>query len=92
MAQRHLFGPDYIEKTPPLEWPDLQLESTINDDTTEANINTLSFSFVGTAAEYLFEWIAVNGVFNGCPYRVEVYEGNTTELAFDGFIVLSEAQ
>ena len=92
MAQRHLFGPDYIEKTPPLEWPDLQLESTINDDTTEANINTLSFSFVGTAAEYLFEWIAANGVFNGCPYRVEVYEGNTTELAFDGFIVLSEAQ
>ena len=91
MAQRHLFGTNYVEMTPPLEWQGLQVESTINDSSTEANISTSTFSFVGETATFLLEeWIPDYGVFNGCPYRIEIYEGSTTEVVFDGFIVLSE--
>lgn len=91
--QRHLFGPQYVEKTPPLEWPKLEIESTIIDNSSEASLNTASLSFVGSAAAYILdEWVPAYGVFNGCPYRIEVYEGTNTEIVFDGFIVLSEMQ
>ena len=93
MAQRHLFGTNYVEMTPPLGWPELQVESTVNDSSTEANINVNSFSFVGKTAKFLLEdWIPTYGVFNGCPYRIEIYEGSTVEVVFDGFIVLSEME
>lgn len=91
MAQRHLYGPNYIEKTPPTEWQQLQLSATVYDSSVSANIVNLDFTFVGTAADYLLdEWVPTYGVFCGCPYRIEITQGTETVVAFDGFIVLSE--
>lgn len=90
MAQLHLYGPNYSELTPPLEWQGLQLKATINDDSVEANIDTSVFTFVGDAADYMKnEFIPAYGVFNGCPYRIVIQENGLTTIAFDGFIMLN---
>ena len=58
MSQRHLFGTDYTELDPPVEWQDLSVDATINDSFTEANINTNVFTWVGRTARFINEdWI-----------------------------------
>jgi len=91
MSQRHLYGQNYDELDPPLEWESLQLQATINDDSTEANINENTFFFVGETADFILNWIDIYGVFNGIPYRQELKaESNPlTELAFDGYLDLT---
>jgi len=91
MAQKYLYGPNYSEFEPPLEWEGLQLKSTINDSSIEANIESSEFTFVGSAANYIRNsFIPAYGVHNGCPFRVVIEEEGTTELAFDGYLVLTE--
>jgi hypothetical protein len=92
MSQRHLYGTNYIELTPPAEWEAITVDATINDSTFEATINTLTFTFVGDTSTFISNWITQYGVFNGVPYRIEIFEDNTTTIIFDGFIVLSEME
>jgi hypothetical protein len=92
MSQRHLYGLNYQEMTPPAEWESITIDATINDSTFEASIDTNTFTFVGETATFITAWIAQYGVFNGLPYRIEIFEGTTTTIVFDGFIVLSEKQ
>lgn len=90
---KHLYGPNSLPLSQPLEWPDLQVAATINDDSTEANISVSQFTFVGTAADYLLgDYIPQYGVFNGCKYKIVVEDDNISSVVFDGFIVLSELQ
>ena len=87
MAQKHLYGPNYVELMPPLEWESLTVKSTTNDDSVQANVNTSVFTFVGSTATFIKEWVDNFGVFNGMPYRIVV---DDQEIVFDGFLVLSE--
>lgn len=94
MAQRHLYGPNYIELMPPLEWEEgVQVKATINDKSTEAKMDVSEFTFVGSTADYILEdFIPDYGVFNGCPYRVLAIDDQTqaTTIIFDGMLVLRD--
>jgi hypothetical protein len=91
MAQKYLYGPNYSEFEPPLQWQGLSLKATTNDSSVEASIDSSEFTFVGSAANYIFNvFIPAYGVHNGCPFRVGVEEDGVLELAFDGFLDLRE--
>ncbi len=92
---KFLYGPSYAAKNPPLEWNEVGIDSTINDDMVEAAINTNEFTFVGEAAEYLKNWRSSpgKGIGNGVPFRIVVSSNKNSSLSsvvFDGFIDLSK--
>lgn len=89
MAVKFQYGPAYQELTPPLEWEEISVKSTINDSVVEATIDVNSFTFVGDASTYLRdEFIPTYGVFRGCEFRIILFESGNVELLFDGFIDL----
>lgn len=93
MSQRHLYGLDYVEMNPPVEWGSTSIDATINDSSIEASVNTNVFTWNGPVAEWIRDyWIPTYGIFNGVPYRQEYVSERTgtTEVVFDGFIRLSD--
>ena len=95
MAQRHLYGIDYEEKNPPVEWGSISVDATINDSAIESTINTGVFTWNGEVAEWIKKtWIPTYGLFNGVPYRIEMQSEKTgaSTIVFDGFIRLSDRE
>jgi len=96
MSQQHLYGQNYDELNPPVDWPGIGIQATINDNAFEAEINTNEFVWVGEAAEFMEAWRTTSGlgVFNGVPYRIQATSDVTgiTEIIFDGYINLAERE
>lgn len=70
----------------PIEWEDITINASFDDDSVQANINTDSFTFSNEEAEYIRQWIANGNIFRGIPFKIDTYNINQSRLAFDGFI------
>lgn len=94
MSQIHQYGPSYIQLNPPNEWPENDIDFTVNDSVSESKMNTNIFTFSREAAEFLTSWKTTNGVFNGVPYRV-IYKSEldgSQLVVFDGYIDISDPE
>ena len=96
MAQQHLYGTTYTQLSPPTEWQETSMLSTINDSLLESGIDEQELTFEGEAGEFLMTWMntAGKGTFNGCPYRIIYTSNNNLALSnvrFDGYIDLFNA-
>ena len=91
--QTHLYGIDYTEYNPPLEWQGMVISGSYVDDKLEATISNTEFTFVGEIAKFVKEvYIPAKGVFNGLHYRINVRSEFTgiERTVFDGYIDLSQ--
>ncbi len=92
MSQKFLYGLDYVELDPPVEWQETDIQATIEDNAFEASINTNVFTFKGNSVEFLEEWRVVYGVHVGCPLRVVITKGVITEIVFDGMVNMRDRE
>lgn len=83
---------------PPVEWTDINVTASFDEDNIQANINFDSFTFVNTGqtpkeqtAKILRDWIdnGFPGIFEGVPFKITGQNINSTVSVFDGFVNLS---
>jgi hypothetical protein len=87
--------------TPPKNWRGLETLSTYvqtNDfnvrtsETLQPNITIDSFTFVNDAAQKIITYrkggvgLLTIGIFEGLPFRIEVSDGTTSSVLFDGYL------
>lgn len=70
----------------PIEWEDITINASFDDDSIQANINTDSFTFVNEEAQIIKNWIASGNMFRGLPFKIDAFNANQSKLAYDGFI------
>lgn len=70
----------------PIEWEDITVNASFDNDSIQANINTDSFTFSNEEAQIIKNWIANGNMFRGLPFKIDTYNVNQSKLSFDGFI------
>lgn len=75
----------------PEEWQGLQIQASFEEDNVQANIQTESFSFVGTAREVIENHINQGYFYEGLPYELKLNKGNLNYLAFNGYLNLQDS-
>ena len=70
----------------PIEWEDITINASFDNDSIQANINTDSFTFSNEEAEKIRNWIASGNIFRGLPFKIDTYNVNQSKLSYDGFI------
>lgn len=74
----------------PVEWEDIAINATFDNDSIQANIDTDSFTFAPEQAEIIKNWISQGNIFRGLPFKIDAYNVNQSTLAYDGFINCSD--
>jgi len=79
----------------PLEWQDLNVLATFDNESTQANISTTEITLVGEAMQSVKDIIDEGltggvGIFEGVPAKIAVYNKNNTAIVFDGYINLTK--
>jgi len=79
----------------PVEWEDIQILATFNDEAVQASVNSDSFTFVNNNAQLIKDWIdnGLNGglgIFEGPDFMYGVRNRNGESVLFDGFLNLAE--
>jgi hypothetical protein len=79
----------------PLDWENIEVLSTFDNDSTQANISSDSWVFVGNEANIIKNYVNDGitgglGIFESMPFKIEVYNDSNNTVVFDGFIDLSE--
>jgi hypothetical protein len=55
---------------PPAEWQQMELQINFDNDNPSATLQTSQFTFEGTAAKFINNWISLNGIFQGIPFKI----------------------
>ena len=75
----------------PEEWQGLQIQSSFDNDSIQANITTENFSFVGSARQIVEEHIEEGYFYEGLPFELQLRNGAQEYLAFQGFLNLQDS-
>ena len=78
----------------PIEWEDINILATFDNESTQANITTDQFTFVREEAEAILDYIAQglsggSGIFEGLPFEIQQYNQNSIYNSFKGFLDLT---
>ena len=75
----------------PEEWQGLQIQSSFDNDSIQANITTEDFSFVGSARQIVEEHIEEGYFYEGLPFELQLRNGEQDYIAFQGFLNLQDS-
>jgi len=82
----------------PLNYPELAIELNYDKDIATQAVSTNEWEWgLGNSldsmdgAKTIQDFITNNGVFIGCPFRVDLFDGGVTNVVFDGYLDLSTA-
>lgn len=86
---------DGKEVNAPIEWEDINILATFENDNVQANISTTEFTIVNEAKQKIVDYVesGVNGgvgIFEGLPVIVQVYNKDNTYNSFIGYIDLTD--
>jgi len=89
---RQSFELNGVTINPPVEWTDIEVTASFDNDSIQANINFDSFRFVNKEAQVLKQWITDGypGIFEGVPFKMKAFNNLNSVDSFDGFINLSD--
>ena len=78
----------------PVEWADIEVLASFDNESIQANISIDSFTFVNDARLSVLEHINEGrlggvGIFEGLPFRIEASNSDSTVSIFDGFLDLA---
>jgi hypothetical protein len=59
-----------VPMPPPAEWQQMELQINFDNDNPSATLQTSQFTFEGTAARFINNWISLNGIFQGIPFKI----------------------
>lgn len=86
---------DGVEVNAPLEWPDIEVLASFEDENVQANITTDSLTFVLEARDLIRNRIQGGlgggvGIFEGMPFEIQTYNNNGVYVAFKGLLDLTD--
>lgn len=79
----------------PVEWQDISIEATFDDQAIQPNITSSEFTFVNAEAIQIRDYITNGlnggvGIFEGIPFNIETFNKDSSKSAFNGFLDLSD--
>ena len=78
----------------PVEWTDIEINASFNDEGVQASISTESFRFVNIdqekASNLIRQWITNDspGIFHGIPFQIKGFNNQNSLGVFEGYINL----
>lgn len=89
---RESFEINGLTVNPPVEWADIEIEASFDNDNIQPNITIDTFRFVNKEATILKDWInnGFPGIFEGIPFKIKGFNNTNNLSVFDGFINLSD--
>lgn len=81
---------------PPIDWMDMAILATFENDSPEANITTTGITFVNEEAVLIRNWIAggvtgaTDGIFQGIPFKIQVANSSNVFDTFEGYLDLTD--
>lgn len=75
-------APDKIEST--------ELIADFGADNIQANVTASSWTFANADAVSIKAWIAAGRIYEGLPFKINVYNNSNTLVAFDGLLDLTD--
>lgn len=78
----------------PIEWGDIEIISTFENENIQANITTDKFTFVLEAYKLITQYITdgitsnSNGIFEGIPFQIKAINRDNELIVFDGYLDL----
>lgn len=79
-----------IKVNAPLDWKNIRISCTFEDENIQANISTTQLTFTLQAREVIRNHVANNGVFTKLPIVINVSNNVNSYDIFDGYIDLTE--
>lgn len=79
----------------PVEWADIEIVASFDNEAVQANITTDKFTFVNEARLEVLAYIEEGkagglGIFEGLPFRIQASNADSTLSVFDGFLDLAD--
>lgn len=79
----------------PIEWNDIEILASFDNESVQANISTDKFTFVNAARAEILNYIQEGesgglGIFEGLPFSIAASNSDTSISVFDGFLDLSD--
>ena len=79
---------------PPVEWRDIELSASFDQESIQANIDIESFTFVNQVKRAVDNWIASGlnngvGIFEGMPFKITAINSGAPLTIFDGHLDLT---
>lgn len=71
-----------------IDWDNIEVYITYNNDAVQANISIQEFKFVGPALQLIIS--KINNIFHGIPIKITAYNDQNNLVAFDGHVNLSD--
>jgi hypothetical protein len=77
---------------PPVEWTDIELNASFDNENIQPNITIDSFRFVNQEAKILRDWITSGypGIFEGVPFNIKASNNISGISVFNGYVNLSD--
>lgn len=79
----------------PIEWQDIDILATFDNDSVQANITTDEFTFTNNEAQIIKDWISQGeigglGIFEGMPFNIVASNNLSNKNIFSGYLNLSD--
>lgn len=74
----------------PVQWADIAILATFENDNVQANITIDDFDFINEARQAILNHIADGRIFEGLPFQIVASGTNNSLTVFDGYIDLTE--
>ena len=75
------------DNLPPIEWQNLSVKATFDNDSVQANINFSALTFIDEANEIIKDWFFNNvGATEGIPLDIDIADGANTYTPFSGYL------
>lgn len=80
---------DGQEVNAPVNWKDISVLATFENDNVQANITLENFDFVLEAKQIIDSWIDQGRIFEGLPFQILAFNQDSEVIVFDGFLDLA---
>jgi hypothetical protein len=85
---------DGQEVNAPIDWQSINVLATFDNESTQANISSSQFTFTLSERAKINNYINAGltggvGIFEGMPFSIRTYNNINNEVAFDGFLDLT---
>lgn len=84
------FSLDSVISDAPKEWADVSFNANSEEGDNVPTIDIEALTFVNKEADFIREWISSGRMFQGIPFKIDAYNVNLSQSAFDGFINCSD--
>ena len=87
MAVVQTYKINNIDRQPPRDWQDLEIEATFDNDSIQPNISLSNLNFVDDANTRIIGWLnSTFGVAEGIPIELGISDGSTTLTPLKGHL------